>query len=197
MATESPTFGVKLSNVPIINLRNEFRVHYKLAREHKLLPPPGKPVAFQTPYLIWRAVPEAGATLLLMRILLSVEAYVSFAAEFGGAERGLLTPEFKQACRNPFGLGRAGTAHSYYNLLPSLIESSLAMRHSAPTTWLATKAFYKEIRNPLFHGHDLSEVTPEQYASLFEHVANVYRWVDGWYDPEKVVKGARKGFSFD
>jgi hypothetical protein len=197
MPIESPTFGVHLSNVPIINLRGEFKAHYRLARDRKLIPTPGTRIAFQTPYLLWKAMPDSGATLVLVRTLLSVEAYVSFAAEFAGAEYGLLSSDFKRACRNPFELGRRGTANSYYNLLPALIDAKLAMRAAAPVTWVATKAFYKEIRNPLFHGHQLSDVTADRYATLFEQVANIYRWVDAWYDPEKVVKGAGKAFAFD
>lgn len=195
MPKSSDTFGVTLTNVPIVNLRSEFRTHLKLARELRLLPPRRKPV--QTPYLVWLGMPASGITLILVRSLLSLEAYMSFAAEFGGAVRGLLTPEFKRACRNPFVLGRRGTADNYYNRLPGLIAADLPMPSSAPKTWLRTKRFYAEIRNPLFHGHELQNLTAENVRTVFDQIADVYRWIDGWFDPEEFMPGAKQAFSFE
>lgn len=160
MPTSSATFGVEFSNVPILNLRSEFRVHYRLARDHQLLPQRGEE-PLRTPYLVWLAVPNAGVTLILARTILSLEAYMSFAAEFGGAVRGHLSPEFKKACRNPFSLGRGGTADNYYNRLPGLIAADLPMPVSSRGTWLTTKPFYSEVRNPMFHGHQLNDPSQE------------------------------------
>jgi hypothetical protein len=189
---------VKLSNVPIVNLRSEFGVHYRLAKAHKLLPPNGMPPRpFSTPYLTWKSMPDMGATLLFVRTLLSLETYMSFAAEFGGAMRGCLTADFRKACRNPFTLGRGGTAHCYFNKLPALIDPVLALSKHSPATWARTKALYTEVRNPLFHGHELSELKHDQFARLFEQVADTYRYIDSWYDPEDVLKGARKAFALD
>lgn len=196
MPTTSKTFGVALSNVPIVNLRWEFRVHYRLAQQGSLLPPGNERALFKTPYLEWLAMPESGLTLLIVRTVLSLEAYMSFAAEYEGAVRGLLSKEFTEAARNPFSLGR-GTANCYYNRLPKLIDPSLPMSIHSPALWAATKSFYEELRNPLMHGYELRDVSDDQLANLFEQIGKVYRWIDSWFDPETFFHGAKKGFAFD
>jgi hypothetical protein len=196
MTTTSPTFGIDLSNVPIANLRSEFRVHYRLAHDGKLLPSRNQRRPLQTPYFVWLGMPESGLTLLVVRSILSLEAYMSFAAEFEGAARGHLSSDFRRAARNPFSLGR-GTADSYYNRLPKLIEADLPMSVSAPDLWKTTKSFYTELRNPLMHGHELRDVSNEQVSSLFVQMGNVYRWIDSWFTVETFMPGAKKAFVFD
>ena len=197
MTTQSISFDVTLSNVPIVNLRWEFRKHYRLAKEGKLIPLHDERRPLQTPYFLWLAMPDSGATLLIVRTILSLEAYMSYAGEYEGAKHGLFSPQFIEGARNPFSLGGKGTADSYYNRLPRLIDSALPMSNSAPSLWTTTKAFYTEIRNPLFHGHELRDLTNSQVGRLFEQIASTYRWIDSWFDPEPFLPGARTSFSFD
>jgi hypothetical protein len=198
MGRPSPTFGVELSNVPIVNLRWEFRTHFALARDRKLLPFRGGKRLFRARYFVWLADVESGVSLLVLRTLLGVEAYMSFAAEFGGAERGLLDAKFKSACRNPFSMGCKGTANCYYNHLPRLIDTKLAMADSRPASWITTKALYSEIRNPLMHGEELRNVTEDNLLRLFDSIADIYRWIDDWFDPEPSLgSGARRSLAFE
>lgn len=47
--------------------------------------------------------------------------------------------------------------------------------------WETTKTFYKEIRNPLFHGSQIADSTNvESVLNAYEYKAEIYAWIDSW-----------------
>ncbi len=131
--TRDPRFcDIVLSNVPIVNLRWEFVAHYQLARAGKLVPAriEGPVMPFDTPYVRWKGMPNGGISLILLRTILSVEAYMCYAAKDEAYDRGLLDNTERAAARNPFILKGKGTADTFYNKLSSLFDAKLTMRRA-------------------------------------------------------------------
>src|SRR5688572_3181703 len=134
--SKSPTFGVKFSNVPILNLRWEFRDFYERAATPGFLRhPDGVGQALQTRYFVWEGMPEAGATMMVGRAILGQESYLCYAARFEAHDRGTLTPQLQAACANPFSLGR-NAADNYFNAMPALVDPAIPMKVAEPQLWV-------------------------------------------------------------
>lgn len=88
-----------------------------------------------------------------------------------------------QDARSPWKLGGRTSVDNYFHNLPSLIDESFSLKLSNNSLWAENKKFYNEIRNPLSHGYEIDDHT-EQYriVDLFEHLSELYKWIDGWYD---------------
>jgi hypothetical protein len=43
-----------------------------------------------------------------------------------------------------------------------------------------TRQFYREIRNPLFHGHQLSRAEAEQVSEAVALLDSVQAWIETW-----------------
>lgn len=182
-------FDVNLSNVPIINLRNEFREFYRAAHSpHFLKQPDGRVRAVQTRYVVWLGMPMAAASIMICRSIIGLEAYVCFAVQTVGASSGRTNPALVAACASPFSLG-GGAAKSHYDRLPAMLDQGLALSVSNPALWNRTLSFYREIRNPLFHGHEFNDISNERFASLYELLAELYEWIDSWFDIQSIFSG--------
>lgn len=48
--------------------------------------------------------------------------------------------------------------------------------------------FYREIRNPIFHGSQLRDVKAEPLRSVFRMFDDIFKWIDSWTDPHRVQK---------
>ncbi len=95
-------------------------------------------------------------TLLLQRTILGTEAFISGVVLQEIVVRQLVTPKTREFVKNPFVLKGRGTADNFYNKLPAQIDSQLALEISDPALWSDVKEFYREVRNPLFHGYQLN-----------------------------------------
>ena len=180
MRKTGPKYGLTLSNIPIINLRWEFDAHRRLMADptfRQQFRVTLEPI--QTPYLIWLGMPGALLTLLVVRAVLGIESYIPFAVIEEAAARGRLNQEFGNKVRHPFSLSRR-TADAYYNRLPSLLDEGFALSGRDPDLWNWMDGFYREVRNPLLHGHELDSKEVDQVALVFEQLAATYSWVDGW-----------------
>ncbi|HVX42227.1 MAG TPA: hypothetical protein VHB25_21880 [Gemmatimonadaceae bacterium] len=87
-----------------------------------------------------------------------------------------------------------GAADNYYNRLPALVGDDIPMRVARPQLWPRTLAFYNIVRNPVVHGHQLSDVSNERFAELFDYIADVYDWIDSWNVVDEMFKGAQQSF---
>jgi hypothetical protein len=192
----STTFGISFSNIPLINLRWEFRAHYDVVRAPGFMfQPDGSMTTIVTPYLQWVGMPDAGASLLAQRALSGLECYMSAAVRDYAASIGRLSALVSQACMNPFALPGRIAAHKYYNALPAVVEPRLAMQISDGVLWPRTVAFYDEVRNPLFHGYEFaSHGSTKGIIAAFDHMASMYRWIDSWYNAERILTGATAAF---
>jgi len=180
---ERKLFGLAFSNIPIINIQREFETHKALLADdefRKKLLSVCSPV--ETPYLIWKGLPKDLFTYFLQRAVLGVEACVSAAVGWEAGARGLLTDELAQKIENPFQLGRrgCGTAEPLYNCLPGLLDPEYALKRRDPRLWATTRQFYREIRNPLFHGCQLYHPKAEQVSEAFALLDSVQAWIETW-----------------
>ena len=172
----------KLANIPLWNLLEEFflfRTTVESEQFKNQLREAGiKPV--QTPLFAWYGQANDLLSLILQRSILGVESYVSAAVwlEMGGR----LTAEMNEKIRNPFKISRgAGTAMSFYHYLPSLLSASLSLRKQQPNLWQEVDAFYRNIRNPLFHGEQLDTVNPAELTPLLVLIESIYDWIGTWH----------------
>jgi hypothetical protein len=187
---DASEFGLKLNNIPIMNLRTEFVNNLALLADKKFQAQCqmfGRPI--ETPYLTWFGMPDTLLTILLQRAILGFESYVTDAAYQLCGEAGRLTPELAAKLRNPFSLGGGGTADNYFNRMPALVDTQYQLKVADAELWETTRRFYTVVRNPLFHGNEVDMFSIYGVLRSHQHIDRLYWWVDGWYHPEKVVKG--------
>lgn len=184
-------FGMKFQNIPIINLREEFKNFYRLLsteefREKCQLP--SKPI--HTPYFVWLGRPAEFLTLLLQRALMGIEAYLPHAVLYQLAVTQPLTQDKTNRVQNPFLLGGRGTADNYYNRLPAMANQKYSLCNHNPQLWEKTRKFYIEVRNPLFHGQQLHNTDAILVFNAFDHIADLYEWIDSWHSLDETIPGA-------
>jgi hypothetical protein len=178
---ERKLFGLALANIPINNIQEEFATHRDLLADdefRKNLLNTRNPV--ETPYLIWKGLPKDLLTYFLQRAVLGVEACVSAAVGWEARARGLLTDELAQKMEDPFRLRGHGTADAFYNRLPGLLDPEYVLERCDPRLWATTEQFYKEIRNPLFHGYQLYHPEVGQVSEAFALLDSVQAWIETW-----------------
>jgi len=191
MEKRSETFGLTLSNIPHINLRNEFARYYNALKEANFIAQFEEAASpIRTPYLIWFGMPDDLITLILQRAILGVESYLRTAVFIEVHERGLFNKENVLLIKNPFGLGGKGTVDNFFRRLPSLIDKKYSLKLFNNELFHRTVIFYKEVRNPIFHGHNLSHRDIRGLKRLFDYLSEIYVWIDSWHDFAKIFKKA-------
>jgi hypothetical protein len=191
MITANPIFGLKVKNLAIDNIREEFESYLTALSDEGFLRRLGlmnEPV--DLPLFTWRGLPMGALTLMLQRSILGVESCVSAAVEYRLARKGLLTPEKSAALNDPVrlpGKGR-GMAEMFYNKLPAQVDPSLQLELTNPELWTMVKRFYKEVRNPLFHGYQLAELNTGGVLEALQMLQRIYEWMDPWWGafPSKI-----------
>jgi hypothetical protein len=185
MATLPVCQGIKLANIPLDNLRMEFMTYRSLLAkpEFRACFDPVSPKPIRTPYMTWYGMPEPFLTHLLQNAIVGIEAYTSGAVFFELGDRGMLSRENLDSIKNPFRLGRKGTADNVYNRLPALVSEECSLKNSNASLWASTVEFYAGIRNPLFHGYQITETSVSAVALSYEMIAKLHMWVDSWHKP--------------
>lgn len=189
----APTFGLKFDNIPLINLRMEFNQTYRFLHSSEAndgLRPPIKPI--RTRLFMWGGMPDDLMTLLLQRAILGVEAYLPGALKHTSAVLGNLSKELFERLDHPFSFGSKSAVANIYHHMPEAVHPELSLRHLDQPLYEATIAFYREVRNPIFHGQQLSAPDLSNLQGAFLHVARLYEWIDYWFDPEKLLKGGKE-----
>ena len=189
-----PALEIRMQNVPIINLRWEFR------DQRRMVDAPdfgtqfeGVVKPFETPCFTWLGMPAAGMTLLIQRAILGLESYICGAVYERLARVGTLE-KHSGMVRNPFKLGGSGTADNYYNRLPGLVDASFSLQIVSPDLWVDTNTFYRTVRNRLFHGEELADPCPDGVKDAFDLMADVYSWIDSWCPPDEFLPGFGTSF---
>jgi len=180
------TFDVDLGNIPLIGLRFEYNAYFKLLQNGEFCQQfQGKVKPIKTPYLVWLGMQDDFLTLIMQRAILGIESYLAGAVFI---ETGLLgtlgkdsIDKAKNKCRS--------MVENYYHELPSLVNNEASLKAFDNKLWSKNKHFYSEIRNPIFHGMQLSNVKIEKFIKLYAHIRDLYVWIDTWHDPENVVNG--------
>ncbi len=183
-------FGLKLSNIPLINLRVEFNKNYTLFTKQEfreqLKAPAITPI--QTDQMTWYGMPGDLITLLMQRAILGIEAYLPAAVSCECVYKGVLAEKIKLIGK-PHELGGPTNVHNYYHRLPSILDSKHSLKNVNQDLWGKTVRFYGEIRNPIFHGNFLRSGVEEAF-NAFKFLADIYDWIDSWHSPENFIKGA-------
>ncbi len=192
MQKVSEFHGIKLSNIPLYNLREQFYNHYHMVKSgefaNQISEFPEAPV--NTPYLEWHYWPNVLFTYLTQQSIMGVEAYLTGAVYDVLGQSGRLRENIDYL-RNPFSLpGEKGTAAKYYKLMPSLFSKEISLPHMNSQLWGDVRVFYKEVRNPLFHGMQLDTNSPSDLIRIFELLADIYEWVDTWHNPDNIIMGS-------
>lgn len=185
-----PPFGLKFSNIPLVNLRMEFKNTFAFlhsADAENCLTPPVKPVRMRL--FIWGGMPEDFMTLILQRAILGVESYLPGALMHTSMVLGRGSKELFAKLRNPFSLGSTSSAvANIYDRMPAAVHPELSLRHLDQALYGRNVTFYKKVRNPIFHGKQLSEPSIDGMREAFLHLAHLYEWIDHWFPPEELIK---------
>lgn len=178
--------SLRASRLPLINQRQEYEHYRRILRDPDFRAQFSSPEnhEFKCGKFLWGGFNE-GATVLLQRIALGLEARIPVAVTLELSCRGKLTEEFTARLKDPFTLKGNGTADCYYNRAPALIESRFALRQSDPELWHLVSTFYRDIRNPIFHGCYITNLSPEKFDFVFSVFDRVYAWCDSWCDVMK------------
>lgn len=189
----SSEFKTRLGNTPLANLRHEFNVHLALLRNSesrdRLSGPMASPT--QTPYLVWLGMPGALLTLLLQRAIAGLEAWVVGAVwtELALADR--LRKDTSNALENIGSLKGRGMAEKYYCSLPAMVSQELSLDTANPVLFRRNKVFYRDIRNPVMHGFEIDGKCVDRLHNCFEHVNDMYLWIDSWHDAQSAWQAFR------
>jgi hypothetical protein len=173
-----------MSNIPIWNLREEFHlVGQLLSSENfpEVLRHHERPI--RTPLFDWHGSDNDLLSLLVQRAIQGVESYTRGAVWIKLCELGRMTEDLYAKTRNPFSIqARSGTAAAYFHHLPALIDPDLSVKVIDPEYWEKLAAFYKDVRNPLFHGSHFASGDVQNATEAFWHIEELYAWLDQWYE---------------
>ena len=185
--------NIKISNVPTQNLREQFYNHYHMVKSDDFINEiknwkSGEPI--RTVYISWYYWPDQFFTFLTQLSIIGLESYVSSAVYHELGMDGRIVENMKYI-KNPFSIpGEKGTANKYYKLMPALYSECITLPNCNPELWEELKVFYRSIRNPLFHGKQLDTSDPKDLINIFEFLADVYEWIDGWHNPDNIIPGS-------
>jgi hypothetical protein len=183
-------FALKIENIPLINLRMEFNRTYAFIHSQdaeNCLKPPIQPV--RAPMFIWGGMPDDLMTLLLQRAILGVEAYLPGALIHTSAILGNLSSTLSAKLQNPFVFGARSAVLNIYHRAPTAVHPELSLRHLDQDLYERNVQFYRLVRNPIFHGKQIHNADVLHVRGAFNHIAQLYEWIDYWYNPEKLIKG--------
>lgn len=169
--------------LPLMNQRLEYEHYRRVSQEPSFRAQfnSDDDRQFECGKFLW-AGREEGATVLLQRIVLGLEARIPVAVMLELGCQGRLTKELIQKLSDPFQLGGRGTADCYYNRAPSLIDPRFALKTADCDLWGLVSTFYRNIRNPIFHGSYIVDLNAEKFDFIFSVFDRVYTWCDTWCD---------------
>ena len=177
---EERLFGVQIANIPIINVQRELAFYRALLRDEEFLAKLGKvgePIDIG--HLEWRDLPKNLLTYMVQRGILAVEATVDAAVDYQAAFEKRHDAAFA-AKRAVVWNGGGSAANTYYNKLPGFLNPRYMLCNSDRDLWATTKRFYSEIRNPLFHGYQLSQPRPTSVLEILDYLGTMMQWIETW-----------------
>lgn len=179
---------IRISTLPLLNQRNEFRHYKRILRDPDFRSSIESESGdeFMCGKFAWLGK-EEGVSVLVQRIVMGVEAWIPNAAMIELGAQGKLTTDIAEKLSDPFKLKGRGTADCYFNSVPALIDEAFALRSYDPALWEAIKSFYRNIRNPIFHGSYISAITASDLDYIVGKFELIYGWCDVWADVDARV----------
>lgn len=184
-------FDLKLHNIPLINLRSEFHRFSILLSQKKFREQfkPGKKLLVHDIHGLTGGSHGTTLTIILQRSISGIEAYLPAAVRVEAAIRGCLERDDSKFLNNPYLLRGRGTVENYYHKLPSQLAKEISLKTYDRELWEKNKRFYKEIRNPIFHGKEIDGNCVDGVFLSMIHIQELYNWIDSWHNPENIWKG--------
>jgi len=176
MGKEGTEFGIKLNNIPFLNLRNEFKKNYGFissAAFEAYLNAPQEPI--KTPYGVWSAPSDHLMTFILQRSILGVESYLPIALKSTAHNLGVATNELFYKIDNAFGW------KALFKEVPKLVSQEINLHRNNAQLYEKAEKFYNEVRNPLFHGREINGADVDSMRAAFSYINEIYMWIDEWY----------------
>jgi hypothetical protein len=126
----------------------------------------------------------------MQRSILGVEAYLPGALFHASAVLGVATSELMAKLRAPSSFGSKSYVANVYHRMPAAVHPELSLKHLDQALFEHTVLFYQKVRNPLFHGKQFHKPKIEELRRAFQHIGELYQWIDYWHDPKKVFKNS-------
>lgn len=188
MDAMKPPYGLHFENIPTINLRVEFdaaRAFINSAEAELYMNGPVEPI--RAGHFYWIGMPEDLFTMLVQRAILGVEAYLPSALAYAAACLGKIDSVFFKNLRNPTSFGAKSMAANIYHRMPASVHEELSLQWLHQHLYEETVAFYRDIRNPIFHGKQIRSEDIAPIREVFKLITKLYAWIDHWHDPDKLV----------
>ncbi len=103
----------------------------------------------------------------------------------------MLTKDTEKLIQNPFKLGGKSTVEKYFHLLPCLVDNDYSFKTIDKQIFGKTEELYKNIRNPILHGKEISKVNETTIigiVSFFDHISLLYDWIGEWHSLDAILK---------
>ena len=180
-------FGLTLRNIPTINLRQQYAHDRKIVFDQRFDSTIGdwKRGRMARPVTVSYPEPDAFFTTLFRTTIVGVECTLQAAAIEELAFAGRLTKPLHELLLRPGKLAPS-MAEAYYNKIPEKVSSNARLRIHDGKLWKQVRTFYEEVRNPISHGHQLSDVKPEPLRAAFTMFDHIYSWIDAWSDRNRI-----------
>lgn len=190
----------KLKRLPPHNVRLEYRRYKKLlsdaAFRRSFIGDRGNEIHFGN--FIWANIDE-GTTVLLQRVILGFEATIPFHVTLELGCSGRLTKAVNEQLKDPMKIKclgskkRPGTADYYYDILPAFVASKHALSNSDPELWELVRTFYRDVRNNIFHGYIITNLSLNDLDFCFSVFDRIWVWLDTWCNIEKRLNEVGNG----
>jgi hypothetical protein len=188
MQRRANTFDLTLENIPLLNLRMEFRDYWCLLQKPEFRELFGGTFkVIRVPDFDWRSNPDDLLTLIIQRSILGLESYLPAAVYFNLGQRDRLDRNALETIRNYYSLPGNGVADKLYNSLPALVEEQFALKLCDEILWNRTNIFYKEIRHPIFHGYRVDDPGAVKTLEIMEFLRALHLWIDTWFSPNEML----------
>jgi hypothetical protein len=184
--SKAPPYGLTFQNIPSVNLRLEFDATLEFLNSDAAKScMSGQHQKVRAPMFDWVGMPSDLFTLLLQRSILGVEAYLPSALGYTMAVLGNLDKSLFAKLKTPSTFGAKSMAANIYHRMPAAVHPELSLRHLDQELYEETVAFYREVRNPIFHGKEIAGASIEPIRQSVGLIGRIYTWIDYWHNPEK------------
>jgi hypothetical protein len=187
LAPKPLIFGLTVGNIPTMNLRGQYAHDREIVFAEGLAENLHAWKFGKGNVTITYADPDSYFTMLLRTTIVGIECTLQALAIEELAFSKRLTEEVQRAIHGPSRLSRS-MADAYYNRMPEFVSANAPLKVHSGQLWDTVKQFYREIRNPLFHGSQLTDIKAESLRSAFQMFDEVFEWIDSWTDPNRLRK---------
>jgi hypothetical protein len=188
LTPEPLLFGLTIRNIPTVNLRGQYAHDRRMILDGGLNDEGLHAWRFaQREVTVTYADPESYFTTLLRTTIVGIECTIESSAWEELLFSNRLTEQLRHSVRNPSSIARS-LPEAYYNRIPQLVNVNAPLKSYNGKLWNTVQQFYREIRNPIFHSYQLSDVKAESLRNTFGMFDDIFKWLDSWADPNRVHK---------